>query len=324
MRAGAAGALQNMLSKEPELGSRVFEPLLACLSDSNADVRANAAVSIGFIGNKQAFDRLQSLINDPARVVRARSARALGLLRDERAVEILFVVARDADDTDSSPFERIRPEAIHGLGTIGAPATDRLLTLLNTLDASTRPEIVFALGRTQDAHAAESLAALLRDEDTSIHASVWRALENIGSPALDVLVNLLNDPVEDVRNKAVRALKEIKDERAAAPLLPLLKDASPVVAASAAQALQQLDAPVSESVIELLQDPDPEVRARAVQVLGGLKDPRAVAPLTAMLNDETLVSPRKRPMNFFVSTALNLIGTPEAVEAVSRWRAAGG
>jgi len=94
--------------------------------------------------------------------------------------------------------------------------------------------------------------------DIACLRAVVDALVKIGKPAVNPLIEVLNDKNKDIRLVAVVALGEIKDKRAIPPL------------------------------IEALKDEDWCVRFAAAKALGEIKDKRAVSPLIEALKDENV------------------------------------
>ena len=62
--------------------------------DSHPEVRWNAAVVLGRLGERQALPALIGALEDPHAQVRLQSAASLGLLGDPRAVEALEALRR--------------------------------------------------------------------------------------------------------------------------------------------------------------------------------------------------------------------------------------
>jgi HEAT repeat protein len=112
-------------------------------------------------------------------------------------------------------------------------------------------------------------------------------LIEIGKPAVEPLIEILNDENPDVRSKVVYILGKIKDPRAVEPLIEALKDKDSGVRWVAATALGRLRDPRAvEPLVEALKDENRRVRAEAAEVLGELKDLRAVEPLIEALKDK--------------------------------------
>lgn len=115
-------------------------------------------------------------------------------------------------------------------------------------------------------------------------------LSKIADPKIEdrligLLIGLLND--DSVRWSVFRALGEIKSEKAAEPLIGLLKDEDPSVRQEAAKALGEIKSEKAvEPLIGLSEDKDFDVRYAAFGALGEIKSEKAVEPLIGLLKDE--------------------------------------
>ena len=98
------------------------------------------------------------------------------------------------------------------------------------------------------------------------------------------LAALAGDGDPDVRWKAIVALGDIGDPRAAPALRPSRRPRS-VRAGRAVSALARLGSPCLPLVLDALADPDPRVRQGAAEVLGLVGDPAAVDGLLRALRD---------------------------------------
>jgi HEAT repeat protein len=118
-------------------------------------------------------------------------------------------------------------------------------------------------------------------------------IRKINEPDVRVLVAALEDEIIYVRNGAANVLRRISEDM----------EMKMTTKASVA------------SLIALLHDSRDDVRFKVVNLLELIGDPLAVQPLTNLLQTaEPSIS------GFMIARALARIGTPEALEAVARWR----
>lgn len=173
---------------------------------------------------------------------------------------------------------------------------------------------------------AEKPALSYRDQ--IVRRRAVSALERLRDPrAVDLLLELLQDGNGDIRERAASSLRLFHDPRILNHLLPLLEDGNPNVRRSAIASLgrqraeiplkliinalndpvarvrsvaasvsgQQRHTPsieVIDTLIDLLKDNDGEVRGRAARALGKLGSPKAVIPLSKLLEDTALTRSR--------------------------------
>ncbi|MHB8958933.1 MAG: HEAT repeat domain-containing protein [Candidatus Limnocylindrales bacterium] len=129
------------------------------------------------------------------------------------------------------------------------------------------------------------IKALRYQKDALVPQNAARALGEIGDPtAVAPLVASLTDRDGMVRQAAARSLGKIGDARAVEPLIAALRDGW--VRSEAVESLGQIGHPAAVGpVVAALDDSNPDVRIAAVRSLGRLHDARAVAPLIAALKD---------------------------------------
>jgi HEAT repeat protein len=141
------------------------------------------------------------------------------------------------------------------------------------------------------------IKALSYPRDAKIRYTAAAALGIVGGqPAVNPLINALNDNNIAVRHAAARALGEIRDIRAINPLIAALKDNTLIdhpfinelidTQEAPIWALKKIGEPTIQPLISALKDND-NVYIGAVKVLAEIGDKRAVEPLIAILeNDE--------------------------------------
>jgi HEAT repeat protein len=138
----------------------------------------------------------------------------------------------------------------------------------------------------------ESLTELLRDDANAVvRNTAIAALERQGPYAVPCLVKLTGDANSEVATFAVQILANICDTSTSHALLPLLEHPHRNIAQSAIEALGSMH--VVEALPTLVQSltADPWLQFAAVSALGKLGDPRAVAPLLDLLDNELLQEP---------------------------------
>src|SRR3989338_10926189 len=82
-----------------ETATPTFEELIQQLNDTEPDIRADAAFSLGLLKDKRAVDPLIKCLSDDNEEVRAIAAFMLGELKDSRAIEPLITAClNDSSD----------------------------------------------------------------------------------------------------------------------------------------------------------------------------------------------------------------------------------
>ena len=125
---------------------------------------------------------------------------------------------------------------------------------------------------------------ILWGTDTNADVAAARLVE-IGSPAIDIVLPLLNDKEMWRRRLAVEILGRIGNRRVTPALLTLLKtEIDSRVRQSLTESLAMLRDPHAENtLIQATHDTDYLVQYRAAQGLAWLKSRRAIAALTSLL-----------------------------------------
>ncbi|MBU0599172.1 HEAT repeat domain-containing protein [bacterium] len=118
---------------------------------------------------------------------------------------------------------------ISGVGYSETDRVDELIQELKDEDSDVRENAAKALGEIKDARAVEPLIAALKGgEDPCVRWNAARALEKIGTPAVEPLIAALKDEDSSVRVNAEFSLGRIGTP-AAEPLIAALKDKDPIV-----------------------------------------------------------------------------------------------
>ena len=139
-------------------------------------------------------------------------------------------------------------------------------------DPMTRKHSVYLLGQVGDPRSIDTCIHAMRDQEKAVRAQASKALAEIGEPALERLLPLLNDPDWKIRYRGAEALGMMKDKRAVSPLIGLLSDEKDHVRYMAVKSLCGIgDMAAWEPIIACQQDENPFVRRmadRAVSTLG--------------------------------------------------------
>lgn len=173
------------------------------------------------------------------------------------------------------------------------PTTAELIVKLSDPDPHVRREAARALGESGAREAVEALCSLLErqtsEEDEShpehtARAAAAVALGRIGDPAAtDALLIAMADPFNagTAASTALGRLEPPPVDR----LIEAARDGDPWRRARAVVALGECGAAEAfDAMVALLDDPEVAVRRAAAAAFGKLRDPRAVAPLTALLS----------------------------------------
>jgi quinoprotein glucose dehydrogenase len=192
-----------------------LDALPVLLSDSDPEVRAQAAKILGNYKVASAAEKLVSLLKDPENRVRFFSAISLGKLGDKAAFEALCTMLAENDDKD--------PILRHGgvMGLVGCGTASQIAAKVHDPSAAVRGAAVVALRRLESPLVAE----FLYDADESIVLEAARAIHDVPiEGAMPFLAALTANPTikdSNVLNRAVDAnyrLGKLENAKALATL----------------------------------------------------------------------------------------------------------
>jgi len=263
-------------SEEIPAQTDMLPQLISALSDEDTDVRRNAIIALGNLGDSRAIEPLIVMLKDETKLNERRlAAYALSRIEDERRIEPLL-------------------EALS--------------------DSAVRSDIASVMGDMHDERLIEPLVALLADNATHAYMSAKEALVAYGKAAVPALMVALTDlnvgkqykkddfPVlgrGDASYNAAEVLGEIGDIRPLPLLLWLIEHDSAVgeshmggkVRHAAEKAVKKIQTrhQAAAPLVAALNSEDRTMSIGAAFALGLLKDHRAhraVEPLLDALHDE--------------------------------------
>ena len=201
------------------------------------------------------------LLKDKDWYRRRDAAITLGEMGDERAIGPLITALRDVE-------WNVREAAEDALAQIGFPAVDPLIKVLR--DYSIRKYVIKVLGKIKDERVLDPLMAQLRHEEFKDDAT--KALVDVGLPAVERLMAVLNDKDKNVRKHVVQALGEIGIPETVEPLIEATKDEDWAVRMAAIAGLDLIgDERGKPAIKALLKDPDFAVQMRAERIIWAWK-----------------------------------------------------
>lgn len=191
---------------------RAIKPLILCLKDKFAEVRRSSTWALGQLKSRQAIRYLFELMADPHWTVRAEaiaslrrtSTKGMNKRMEKRWVEHL-------EKSTGDKHWRVREEAIYTLGTCNSPRAGAiLLDLLDKKDTGNQRLAIMALAKKGNIQAIEGLVKALESADYITRMKIINTLGTIGDKkVIPILIEALDDPYEEVRLNAHKALVKI-------------------------------------------------------------------------------------------------------------------
>lgn len=275
VRAAAAQALGELGDLYATEGLQI-----ALVEDEAQEVRAAAALSLAHLGDTGNLeDLLEALKDDDDEHVRASVATALGILSDSRALKGLCRALEDES-------LEVGLAAIKALGLLAHP--DSLTPLLETLEFGTRDlraATAEALGCLGLSEAIPALAEALNDEAQAVRLSAAAALGQIRDlSALEPLLNNLNISDPQLAEVTVQALINLGSE-AIQHLLEQVNTLTPEVIPQLIACLEPYIGSFDPlPVMEKWQTLPLEIQIKALKKLVVWQDNRLIPPLISQLH----------------------------------------
>jgi HEAT repeat protein len=295
VRAAAASGLGYKAMAE------AVTPLAVLLGDPEPKVRSASLHAINEIGLPTARSWIRAW----------REKIAAAPSDDPRIADFLGRALGDADTEVRRTALQVLPR--HGQRGVGivqehlqgkdvppewlAAAEPELVRALKARDAEHRKAAVLALFRLYGERAVRPLAEALKDPSPEVRQAAVDAVTSLTpKPALGELLMRLDDPDEGVVNKVIAGLvcarnlqtfDEAEETRLHEQMLRLARYRQGAVQGTAAWALGEMGRVEAVGTLcELLASPIEDVVVAACDALGKINDPRAVGPLSTLLERE--------------------------------------
>ncbi len=244
---------------------------IAALRDPDPSVKNATSIYLrpGQASDPQVAQALIALAQDPDASVSWSAVNTLATSRDPKAIDAMLAFAQGKNPHVDSH------QAMSLLAKVQDPRAFALLVeSLHSTDLQMAITASEQLGELHDVRAVPALAAAAQANVPAVASAAIISLGKTGSPAVDTLIRLLNQP--GLQNAAIGALANTHDPRAVPPLLAML--ATPYTGKPQPYGV----------VLQGPNDPGP-VRPMTYQALlsalGQFGDPRAVAPLIEFMKN---------------------------------------
>jgi PAS domain S-box-containing protein len=295
------GVLNSALQVLQATSVKTTETLVEFLRGGDADLRMQAALTLGEQKDAQAIPALLAALADENVNVRYHAVEALGKLKAREAVESLLALA-ETDDfflafaaldalreiADESITLRILPlvsvdflrEA--ALKTLGAIGNEEIVSALVALLNEEKSSAIAVAG------ALETLFARYESDSAKSSAVIERARRSINDEGKANLRDALDQAGEADLISLVRLAGRFDDESLRRKLADLVENEN--AREEAARALARHGETAVELFLEKLDAGDYEVRRTIVRALGELKTGRGVPALIEILETDSEIA----------------------------------
>ncbi len=185
-------------------GAAAVPRLVEMLDDSDAFLRAFAAIELGQLKDRRAADALIRRLGDSEETVVTHAAQALGKIGDPKAIPALLAIFKDQRTEND-----VRISTAGAMANLGRnEGLNYLLAMVKSPNPDDRGRAAYELGDIQTATAYGPLVSLLSDGTASVRIFAVQGLGDLRDPrAIPAVRKLLNDPDSGVKEHAARALQ---------------------------------------------------------------------------------------------------------------------
>lgn len=229
-----------------------------------------------------------------------------------RAARLLALLRKLANESHDPASARALSEVVERIGRAKiVPALGPLAASLTDADREGFTMLLVAIGEA----AVAPLCAML---GTEAHSYAMSALGAIGPRYPAALRPLLSDPRPEVVRAAVSLLVTQATRENVIALLPALRNPDAAVRRDVLKTFLSIGGTQSTDILlSVLDDPVYELRALALDGIGASRDPHAVAPLLARIQNPKFGAASNYEKRE-VFRAVGRIGTAEATAALAR------
>ena len=266
---------QKLAEKQiPDSNQESLKQMVAGLGDDRGALRLTFAQSLGSVGEAAIPILCDALKNSPNVIIRRASAKTLNLIGSKKALPNLL----EAFTTDEDPV--VQGSSAGAMATIGIPAIESLLTILNQKDCSAfqvgliNLALSFIGSKVPDAfnQATKSDHPEIRIAALTVLAEQIQAKTN--PRAEELLLEAFQDQNSEVRAEAVTmAGKTLESSDVHNTLTTMLQDESAQVRKNTALSLMKMEAVESIEDIDnaISIETDEQVKAVMTVALNQLK-----------------------------------------------------
>jgi len=181
---------------------RSIPDLISALNDPDWSVRCAAIQSLAKTGNQKCMSQIQEKLEDSEDIVKKEAILALGLMGCKDSVHAILPYIYN---------ENLQMEILSTLERLGIPDLDLFNTHFNRFNSRLKCRLIDLLGRIKDQRTVDLLIRLLDDHSYTIRCLAARALGELGDTraSAPLLRIRKKDPSEEVREEASRAVKKL-------------------------------------------------------------------------------------------------------------------
>lgn len=262
---------------------RSIDPLLKLLKSKDKDVRNLTIQSLKYLFDSfDSYEKIYEIANSKNMIERKEAIKLLGLLEDIDSIDYMINSFKSNDN-------KTRKLAYNSLLQISKKSIpDQVFEGLKAKEWKIRTLCTKLIGKIGNEKQKSILLDLLEDSDNRVRDNVIDALSNIKDQVyIDKVKTFLNSSNWKSKRAAVKLLIKIGKEDCVDSLLPLVNDDDLFVRSWIALALGKFDTISDISpFFEMLKDGDPKIRIASAKALGQIGNKEALEPLAKSVWDD--------------------------------------
>jgi hypothetical protein len=274
------------INAHPDEFGAVLDSVFTSNSDETMQSKHHILNLIDFLSSKLAIQVIERVIIDSDSRIKVKGLQAAYRTRIDSLNSQLVDILTDKEEE----FE-VRKWAVHILGSTDSSGYGRILRKTARdihEDINLRKEAVFALTKVADDETLGTFCALLGDSSVKMReAGAW-ALSKMSAPeSINCLFAALEDECEEVRDWAIRGLRDMDDAKALQGLADMMaKVSSNEQVRMIRLVVERKSEIILRAITELLSSEDVEVLRVAAWAIGVSPYPPAVPALGELMNHE--------------------------------------
>jgi HEAT repeat protein len=307
------------------IGQPAIPGLLIALKDANPSLRRIAVDALGLIRDDSVRPALLDASHDEIAEVRSAAVEALRHFLDVSVAKRLSELLSDTARSRHSK-QRICDIAASILETTGIDqdAVDQA----RKQPPNSKKINAATAGRERLLRDKEEFSAAINDYPDALTNADWvvrrDAVQSLAAldpvVAVPKLLKTLGDEDSQVRIAVVKMLATINNSAAVQGLLLALGDDDYLVCDAATEALKTVGKPPVPGLLDAIHSTNVNVRAAAITIAGHLRDTETTTSIIDCLSDVSKPWLSDQRICDMAATALEKVGTAEALDAVRQWR----
>ena len=279
--------LKDVLQALPARGAFLIMPILEeFLKDPDFPLKDELRNALAIMPEAEVQTVVMDIIrkgrDSYSHAVRIQALKILGEMKKDSCLQIIL------ENLSILPLDEAREFAAMLSSYAEDLFNDRVRSILNSVDAQSRATIIVSLPATGKKTFLKEIKAALGDANPAVRiASIWALVEYSETKELTRSIDMLRDPVPEVRKEVARALGTSGSPAVLKAMEAVLNDENEVasVISGIIEGLGASEAVESVAVLGRKIAVEDEYRMDCIRSLSGKKDKKSLAALIELFKD---------------------------------------